>query len=186
MNLDPLLTPSPNMKELSRILSEVGAPGAFFLVSHWGRERMASVFEAASGAQAITLASLVPGECNTEVICDGKNSLPLFSRFQKRFFRAEDGSVFGYNHQAMRGLTGPGYFCARQGDVTGEVVFDYTTLPRKALSAWPPIVSNHARLGRFAFEGMLDIVRGLSDRVFIGRAMKHGRFLDTYFVLVRR
>ena len=42
-----------------------------------------------------------------------------------------------------------------------------------------------ARLGRFVYAGMIDIMRGVSTHVTIGRALKGGKFMDAWFVLCR-
>jgi hypothetical protein len=66
------------------------------------------------------------------------------------------------------------------------VVVDYTRpLPRRAPPGLPPIVPNHARLSRFVYNGTVDVLRGVSERVTIGRATRGGRPLDNWFVLCR-
>ena len=67
----------------------------------------------------------------------------------------------------------------------GEMDFDYTMLPKEKPPAWPDIVPNRRRLGRFVYEGMVDVMRGISPHVSIGRVKKKGNFYDTWFVLVR-
>src|SRR5215813_4421638 len=62
----------------------------------------------------VTLDDLVPPDAGPlrEVIFHGKNSLPAFTHFQKRFCRPPDGQgsrqLWGYNHQSLAWLTGPG------------------------------------------------------------------------------
>ena len=51
--------------------------------------------------------------------------------------------------------------------------------------AWPAIVPNEARLGRFVYAGMIDVMRGISTHVSIGRAKKKKGYMDAWFVLVR-
>ena len=53
-------------------------------------------------------------EPNVEVIHDGKNSLPAFTTFQKRFVRLDDERVVGYNHASTMGVIGPGYFVLKE------------------------------------------------------------------------
>src|SRR6476619_3671855 len=79
-------------------------------VVHLGRRELAALYDAAADAPALTLADFVPDGVGprVEVIHHGKNSLPLFSQFQKRFCRAPGGVLWGYNEQAMRPFTGPG------------------------------------------------------------------------------
>src|SRR5438132_1198100 len=91
-------------------------------------KEQAALFEAAQGARPLTIADFVPAGTAPlrEVIHEGKNSLPLFSRFQKRFCRpdAAAAELWGYNEQPMRWATGPGYFKAREIE-GGQVLIDY-------------------------------------------------------------
>ena len=92
-------------------------------------------------------------------------------------------TVVGYNHQSMAWATGPGYFMARQeGD---EVAIDYTRLPDEKPPSWPPIIGNDKKLSRFVYYGMVDYLRRVSDHVTIGRAVRHGKVEDNWFLLVR-
>src|SRR5262245_38853367 len=43
------------------------------------------LYEAVAGASELALAELVPETANHTIIYEGRNSLPMFSRFQKRF-----------------------------------------------------------------------------------------------------
>src|SRR2546422_8034477 len=78
-----------------------------------GKEQ-AALFEAAKGTRPLTIADFVPESTPPlrEVIHEGKNSLPLFSRFQKRFYRPAPSAqeLWGYNEQPLKWATGPGYF----------------------------------------------------------------------------
>src|SRR5438309_9585698 len=58
-------------------------------------KQQAALFEAAKGARPVALADFVPDEKPplAEVIHDGKNSMPLFSSFQKRFCRPAAGAT---------------------------------------------------------------------------------------------
>src|SRR5262245_60019621 len=61
---------------------------------------MIRLWDACEGRNA-TAADFVPAHVpvGTQVIHEGRNSLPAFSRFQKRFSKSErDGVVYGYNH----------------------------------------------------------------------------------------
>jgi hypothetical protein len=126
-----------------------------------------------------------------EVIHHGKNTLPAHNFFQKRFCRADDGSsdLHGYNHQSLSWLVGPGYFVAHdtagESDPPAAYVIDYTRLPAKKPDAWPPIVPNERRLSRFVYAGMKDYMRRVSSHVSIGRAHRHGKPMNAWFVLCR-
>jgi hypothetical protein len=150
----------------------------------------ALLFEAARGFRVISIDDFVPvskGELSP-VIHHGRNSLPLFTRFQKRFCRAPSaespGELWGYNEQSMKAFTGPGYFVAY--DIGhGEVNIDYTRLPPRGAPGWPAVLPNSARLSRFIYNGTQDRMRGVSAHVSIGRASRGGRDMDNWFVLVR-
>lgn len=151
------------------------------------------LFDAATG-RVVTVADVVPADTPPlqEIIHHGQNTLPLFRSFQKRFCRptAEHQPdnrdlLWGYNHQTLSGMTGPGYFVAYDDDDAGEVVIDYRELPAERPEHWPMIVDNKARLGRFVYAGMVDRLRRVSDHVTIGRAYKD-KPMNAYFTLVRQ
>ncbi|MFO0677730.1 MAG: hypothetical protein U0169_14435 [Polyangiaceae bacterium] len=183
-----------DLVRLAKVLDEVGDPGRMATIATWDKRIQALLFEAAKGFRPVGLDHFVPTSvpARTEVLHDGRNTLPLFATLQKRFAKPDDYEsdprLFGYNHQSMIGFTGPGYFTARPGD-PGEVIFDYRSLPDAGTpkpSSWPDIVSNHARLGRFVFEGLTDQVRALSNHVIVGRASRNGQLLDEWFTMVRK
>jgi hypothetical protein len=146
------------------------------------------LFEAAAGAHPISLAHFVPARTPPlrEIIHYGRNSLPANHFFEKRFCLADTGGdeLWGYNEHRLRWLTGPGYFVLRD---TGqpELAIDYTALPPRKPDAWPPILPNSARLGRYVYYQMRDIVRAVGEHVTIGRATRNGQPLDNWFVLCR-
>lgn len=125
------------------------------------------------------------GETDQTVIYSGKNSLPAFTIFEKRFWRRRDGrGIEGYNHQKMAAFTGPGYFTARDGD-DGEIVFDYTQIPDLRPDGWPPIAPNTGLIGSVVYGNMIDYNRRISKTTYIGRAVKHGKPMNSYFLLTR-
>ena len=147
-----------------------------------------TLFDAAEG-RPMTIADLVPSETSQgeEVICEGYNTLPSFKIFQKRFCRTSDpDKLSGYNHQFWGRATGPGYFTAYDDPERGEVVIDYRLLPKEGNDAWPPIIPNEARLGRFVYSGTVDRLRRVSTHVSIGRAFKDDRkAMSAWFMLCR-
>lgn len=151
-------------------------------------KQQARLFEAEKGFRALTLEDFVPASrpAMAPVIHHGKNSLPLLTHFQKRFCRpAEAGKLWGYNHQEGRPAPeGPGYFVVKPSE-GGEVVIDYTELPGGKAEGWPPIKNNRAGLSRFVYYGMHDYMRGVSKHVTVGRANRHGKWTNNYFVLCR-
>jgi len=130
-----------------------------------------------------------------EVIHFGKNTLPIFSHFQKRFVRAagpsaQPGHVYGYNWNTFNWTTaGPGYFIGHPDPVNPDVYgLDYYQLPPKdaVLGAdWPRMRRNEVGLQRFIYRHMIDFMRKVTDGVTIGRAWRSGLVTDNFFVLVR-
>jgi hypothetical protein len=64
----------------------------------------------------------------------GRNTLPAFTLFEKRFCRPrgvdarKPAELWGFNHQTMSFVTGPGYFIARQDPTRPEILIDYTAI----------------------------------------------------------
>lgn len=158
---------------------------------------MIRLWEACAGRDVVA-EDFVPAQVPpaAEVIHEGKNSLPLFSRFQKRFTRGnEPGVVYGYNHNDFNWTTaGPGYFVghvegeARVADQQGVFGLDYYRIPPAGAalpSTWPRTRKNELGLQCFIYAKMVDYMRKVSDGVTIGRAWKLGRRTSNYFVLAR-
>ncbi|ASN51084.1 hypothetical protein [Sinomonas sp. R1AF57] len=152
-----------------------------------GPAQQALLFEAAADAALTDTAHLVPAGTPAwqAVVHAGRNSLPLLSRFEKRFFRTELGEVFGYNRHVLRPLVGPGYFGVARTE-RGFLVIDYARLPARAPRGWPAVRANSARLGRFVYHRTTDTLRAVGAHVTVGRASRDGRALDAWFVLCRR
>lgn len=159
------------------------------------RREQAKLFRVAEGHMAIDSGFLVPESMDplTEVVHEGKNTMPAFRRFAKVFCRPTEGAAeerWGYNRQRQTPLletvVGPGYFVAGPHSVPGELLVDYLRVPPAKPAHWPPILPNSARLSRFVYHGTQDVLRGVSDHVSIGRAMKNGKWLPAWFILVRQ
>lgn len=148
------------------------------------------LWEKCAGAPAFTLEDLVPpslGEGQT-VIYAGKNSLPAFTHFEKRFQR-RGGQVIGYNHnpQLVTAFAGPGYFTAVVSpNDAREVLFDYTKTPSETPEGWPPVKDNSGGLRKLVYGNLHDFNRRVSKDVMIGFATRLGKPMDSYFVLCRR
>ena len=90
-----------------------------------------------------------------------------------------------FNFQALRRLTGPGYFVARPAPDRPEVWVDYNHVPEERPEAWPALRRNEAGLSRFVYGFMVDTLRGVSEHVTIGSAARKGRDMGSWFVLCR-
>jgi hypothetical protein len=179
---------------LAGTLDNLADDARFDVVGHLGRRALAAMYDAAADNAPLALTDFVPADIapRTEVIHEGKNSLPLFAHFQKRFCRAPQPAsteLWGYNEQPMRPFTGPGYFVCHL-DEEDRLVIDYRTTPAATPDelppGWPPILPNSARLSRFIYNGTVDVMRRVSQRVSVGRAHRAGKPMDAWFALVRR
>lgn len=127
-----------------------------------------------------------------EVIHYGKNTLPAFSHFEKRFTRAEaPGVVYGYNHNWYNFSTaGPGYFIGHHDPAMGGAYgLDYYQVPPSGAvlpAGWPAVRPNEVGLQVLIYAKMVDYMRGVTDGVTIGRAWRRGKVTSNYFVLSRQ
>ncbi|MGM0576746.1 MAG: hypothetical protein ACQEXJ_13535 [Myxococcota bacterium] len=147
----------------------------------------------ACAGRATSLEDFVPAGVPpaTEVIHAGKNSLPVFTTFEKRFARPEDrdDALYGYNEGATRAIVGPGFFVAHYFAERREVGVDYLQVPpavAKLPAGWPDVKPNEKGVQKFVYAGTVDFMRKVSKHVTIGRAYKNGEEeLPHTFVLCR-
>ena len=138
----------------------------------------------ARGHARLDVASFVPEPDRTVVYC-GRNSLPVFKIFEKRFWRpGAGGEVVGYNHQTMSVATGPGYFVTRDS-ADGEILFDYTADPRLQPPGWPDIKPNKGLVAGAVYGGMIDYNRRVSKHTVIGSATRKGKPMGAFYLLTR-
>ena len=182
-------TDSPQVDKLSDLLDELDHSSRLAALRSLSARHLRHIYEAVEGHRSIGVDFLVPSSRGAmdPVRHFGKNSLPAFSIFEKRFLRPEKGAreLWGYNHQSMSPITGPGYFVAYDSPRQGEGYIDYTRLPPRAPEFWPAMASNTTGLSRFVYGHMVDRLRGLSQHVSIGRAWRHGKEQNAWFVLCR-
>jgi hypothetical protein len=151
------------------------------------------LFHAAKGWHPLALAHFVPDAQPDRSLVRhyGKNSLPLglhaFTWFEKRFARPEPGAkvAWGYNHGATGPFLGWGHFVLRSGPDSGEMHVDYYSLPKERLPGAPELAPQTRGLSRFVYGNMIDVLRGVSRHVCIGRAVKFGKPTGNYFLLCR-
>jgi hypothetical protein len=180
-----------DLQGLSEYLDGLGPGSRVKQARQLTAQEQALLFDAADGFKPLTVEDFVPAAVPAmkQVIHFGRNSLPVFRVFEKRFCRPEGEfasvQLWGYNEQLFKRATGPGYFTARQSGDT-EVVIDYTQVPPYRPDAWPEILPNSARLSRFIYNGTKDYMRGVSGHVSVGRATRDGKNMDNWFVLCRQ
>lgn len=190
---DLLRAPSPDIRAISAHLDAL-SPAARLeeTLALAGRDQ-ALLFELAQGFRPVTLDDLAPAATPpmTGVPNEGRNSLFLFTRFKKCFYRPDDPAalgkeLWGWNDSGtlVNVTTGPGYYVAYdKGE--GEVLVDYTRLPPRPPAGGPRILRNSARISYFVFNNTRDTLRRVSEHVTIGRAARGTRILDNWFVLCR-
>ena len=162
------------------------------------RAQQRALYERAAQSPPLTLHDLVPTRSTrVSVVHHGKNSLPLFRRFEKHMCRADDGvRLFGFNEGFTRPFIGPGYFVATETGTAadaspswrdrGGVVVDYFRVPDEAVApGWPAVVENDVGLQRFVFRGMRDYLRRVSTHASIGAAFQGETAFNSWFVLCR-
>jgi hypothetical protein len=143
------------------------------------------LYDAVADAPPISVAEFCPPELTEgkTLIYEGRNSLPSFSRFQKRFQR-RGSEVVGYNHQAMSFVTGPGYFVTVDGDdFRRELLFDYTQEPPFFPEGWPAYKPNGHLFSRLVYFNMKDYCRRVARGVIVGTAFKKGVAQGAFFTL---
>lgn len=175
-------------RKVASFLDVLTEPERVEAVRGLGPGALRSLWALVDGFAEMTLADLVPRTTPPyePVIHYGRNSLPVFTLFEKRFYRMGDGStVGGANFQTLSPLTGPGYFIARKEEGRPEVLIDYNTPPREKPPEFPEIRGNQSGIARLVYGSMIDTVRRVSDHVSIGSAARDGKPVDAYFVLCR-
>ena len=108
------------LKELAALLDGLSHEERVDWVRSVGRADQRRLYEAAAGFLPLALADLVPpARADGETVRHfGKNTLPAFTHFEKRFCRPagqdpqRPGLLYGFNFQSMAWLTGPGYYVA--------------------------------------------------------------------------
>lgn len=191
------LRPAPaadltDAQALARRLEAMPEPDRVAFVRGLRKVDMEALWQACDG-RAVGVDDFVPAgtRLGREIIHAGKNSLPAFTHFEKRFTAADGqpGEVYGYNHTPWTALTaGPGYFVGRLDATFGAFGLDYYRVPPESAplpASWPRVRDNRFGLSRFIYAEMIDYMRRVCDGVTIGRAWRKGQMTDNYFVLAR-
>ncbi len=182
-----------DLAALGKLFEEAAPDERVRMIESIDARGQARLWQATAGRR-VTIEEMVPRDLGplVPVIFHGKNSLPAFTRFQKRFCRPADGArdeLWGYNHQPttwLAPLTGPGYFIAADSrDPLGGVAVDYRRIPTARPEGWPEPIDNHRRLSRFIYDGLVDYLRPVSRHLLIGRATRGDKALPNYFLLCR-
>ena len=183
-----LRTPGVTSAALADFLDSLDEAGRLREVRSLGGGLQQALWNACEGAAPLTLEEFVPPSLSERrmLAYGGRNSLPVFSLFEKRFTR-QDGAVVGYNHSAVSGLIGPGYFTVEPASAerAKEVHIDYQSVPARAPAGQPQVKPNERGLNRLVFGGLHDFCRRVATGVVIGEATRGGKRLGAFFVLAR-
>lgn len=199
MDILYMIWPEPNLAAIAHLFDTSGPEARLKTVLELGRREMAHLFDAAAHAAPTVLDDFVPPDCppTAEIVHYGKNSLPLVSRFEKRFRRVSPGSdlaagtpgqeVWGYNRHEFSALTGPAYFVAHPDDRSRGIVFDDAgaRVPPPDGRTWPHVRPDQTVVSRLVYAGVRDVMRRISRHVTLGRIARNGATLDAWFFLVR-
>jgi len=190
-------TPVPT-REISAGLDALDQESRVSAVRSLGRSDQRRLYESFDSILPLRLTDMVSPECADleSVRHYGRNTLPAFRIFEKRFCRPPDSdpakpdALWGYNFQTMAWLTGPGYFVAREDPTRPEVLVDYHHVPPGGTGqqpeGWPEVRSNEGIPARFVYGFMIDTLRRVSEHVTIGSAARNGKDLGSWFVLARQ
>ena len=177
--------------DIADLLNGFDGPQRVLEAMSIGGSRQGRLYDALADAEPLALDDIVPEQAppSATIMYQGRNSMPLFDRFQKRFARLPSGTIVGYNHQLWSPLTGPGYFQVKpasdQAAVRGEPYFDYTAAPGYQPTGWPAYRPNEWGFSLVVYAHMHDYMRRVADGVMIGKAYKRGKPAGQYFILAR-
>jgi hypothetical protein len=181
-------------REIAGFLDGLASAQRIEAVRSLGRPEQRRLYAAVDGFLPLHLSDLVAPACaDLETVRHfGRNTLPAFTLFEKRFCRPrgadarKPGELWGFNHQTLSFVTGPGYFIAREDPSRPEILIDYTAVPPAHPEGWPEVRRNENGLSQFVYGHMIDTLRRVSEHVTIGSAARKGRELGSWFVLARQ
>ena len=180
--------------EVARFLDGLSHPERVEAIRSTSRDEQRRLYDAVRGFAPVKLVDLVaPAVPGFQTVRHfGKNTLPAFTHFEKRFCRPAEadperpGELYGFNFQTMSFVTGPGYFVAVEDPERDEVLVDYRRVPPAHPAGWPEIRPNESGLSRFVYGFMVDTLRRVSEHVTIGSAARKGKDLGSWFILSRQ
>jgi len=178
------------LPEVTAHIDGLNHPERVAQVTALGKREQIKLWEIAEKSKEIDLEYLVPRTAKPlqPFPFEGKNSLPLFTKFQKVFYLDSERNVCGYNNAWIGWLVGPGYYMVQMHPKAEryEPQVDYTRIPTEHPPGWPEIKSNDVFPTMFVYGGTKDNLRWVSKDVVIGRAFKMGEDpMPNWFVLCR-
>ncbi len=161
-----------------------------------GKKEQSRLWQLAEASAPLSLDYFVPPNVSdlTQVTHHGRNTLPVFKRFQKPMCRpaGESDRLFGYNEGSTRKFIGPGFFVAHatagnpEWEARGAVVVNYFKVPDADVApGWPKVKPNTSGLQTFVYNKTRDFMRRVSAHVTIGEAFREEKSMNSWFVLCR-
>lgn len=180
------------LQDIEEYLDSLSVEDRIKQVVSLGKKDQILLWHMAEGSRPFDLTYLVPENANPLDVFpfEGKNSLPVFRRFKKVFYRDSEGNVCGYNANPLlvRLTIGHGYFVVGTNPHAPglEIQIDYTRVPKEKPPGWPQVKSNDVFPTMFVYGGTKDNLRLVSKDVVIGRAYKQGKDpMPNWFALCR-
>jgi hypothetical protein len=189
-----LRAPALERDAIARFLDGLAHDARVAAIRAVGRAEQRRLYAAVEGFLPLALEDLVPPDrADLQTVRHfGRNTLPAFRLFEKRFSRppgedrAKPQRLLGFNFQPFAWLTGPGYFVAHPGPRHREVSVDYREIPSGEVPRdWPRVAGNEGIPARFVYGFMVDTLRRVSEHVTIGSAARHGKDFGSWFLLCR-
>lgn len=156
---------------------------------HWmrslGSRQLRRLWQLADAEPQPLTASELAGAHGAVQILPGKNHLPIFSWFEKRFATV-DGAVVGYNETGwLKRWVGPGHFVVVPSpDREHELRIDYRLAPPARHPDFPPLHDNlrgwtrAGPLSHIVYGGLVDVLIRVDTHLLIGRSMTEGASLQ--------
>ena len=170
------------------MLSDLDHDGRLAAIRSLGFSHQRVLFDCVEGYRSLTIDDLVPPErgVRTTVRTTARTPCRPFRSLKSACcVRWRGSELWGYNHQTMSPVSGPGYFVAHDALDRGEVEIDYTRVPDEQPAGWPAPAPNERGLSNLIYGNMVDVLRGVADRVTVGHAFWKGVAQPNYFVLCR-
>ena len=191
MNLFEMLTQKPiDIDAVAAHLDALDTDGRIAAMRTIPGRLQGALWHAVQGKRKVGLEHFVPSEVpdGTFLRHYGRNSMPLFNDFEKRFARPRKDAkeLWGYNHSPAMGIVGPGHFVLRKDAEFDTLVCDHYRIPPVQLEDAPPLKSNTWGLSFFVYAHMVDVMWGVSEHVSVGRVVRGGEPQGQYFLLCRQ
>jgi hypothetical protein len=152
-----------------------------------GKRQLSRLWDLCDGGKLV-MDEIVPPTANEDQTFEfaGRNSLAMFSNFEKHFAKHGD-QIVGFNMNWHGAVSGWGSFtCDIAPARPDEVRFDYTALPKGVPSSWPSVRPHKGLISYFTYHNQYDYNRRVAKDVVIGCATILDKPRGAWYVLVRK